>query len=279
MAIDRPARCCYSLLATVITEPGESLGRSRKYDEVTLGLWRPIVDEETFNKVQAILDKKKPSSAPHARRRSDFPLRVTLLCEGCGKPLAGGKPTGRNGKRFSYYWCRTKGCRKVKSIRKDDIDAQFVVLLQRLKTNPDFVAKFLPKYEQVLRASEEPVKAEIRALEAEIAQTEELRNRLTRKWLDGAIDNTRYKELDATYYDEIDGLEEYLTYVSMPQTRREMQWVFSHNVLLDVSLAWERGTVEQRQMFQKLLFPKGIKGKQWDGRPLQTASSVPEWEV
>ena len=234
--------------------------RSRKYDEVTQGLWRPIVDEPTFNKVQAIFSGKTPTTVPHVRRRPDFPLRVTLLCEGCGRPLTGGNARGRSGKRFSYYWCRTAGCRKVKSIRVQDIDDQFKKLLERLKANPEFVAKFLPKYEAALRASEEPVKAEIRALEAEIDQKDAQRMKLDRKrHIEESIDEAIYREMRDALVDEIEGLEERLTYISMPQTIREMQWVFSKNLLLDVSTAWERGSVDQRQMFQKVLFPKGIK--------------------
>jgi len=102
------------------------LQRSKTYDETAKGRWRPIVDDETFYAVQMIITGKKPTTTPHARRRPDFPLRITLFCEGCGKPLTGGKAKGRNGKQFAYYWCRTKGCRKVKSLKVGDIDAQFV---------------------------------------------------------------------------------------------------------------------------------------------------------
>jgi site-specific DNA recombinase len=233
--------------------------RSRKYDELTKGLWRPIVDEKTFHAVQMIAAGKKPTTTPHARSRPEFPLRITLLCEGCGKPLTGGKPKGRNGKQFSYYWCRTKGCRKVKSIKTSVIDAQFVKLLQRLKGNPDFVAKFLPLYEQALRASEEDSKAEIRALDAEIEHKQKLRKELNRRWLEGELNNADYREMKAGFDDEIEGLEEREGYVSMPQTIRELQWLVHRDSLLDVSQGWERGTVAQRQMFQKILFPSGLR--------------------
>ena len=235
------------------------LQRSRKYDEVTQGLWRRIVDDETFYAVQMITAGKKPTTTPHARSRPDFPLRITLLCEGCGKPLTGGKPKGRNGKQFSYYWCRTKGCRTVKSIKTSVIDAQFVKLLQRLKGNPDFVAKFLPLYEKALRAREEDSKAETRALEAKIEKVEQQRKTLDKeRYLDKTMPDDIYREMRADVCEEIDGLEERLAYVSMPQTIRELRWLVHRDSLLDVSKGWERGTVAQRQTFQKLLFPGGL---------------------
>ena len=63
----------------------------------------------------------------------------------------------------------------------------------------------------------------------------------------------------AAFDDEIESLEERFSYVAMPQTVRDMKWVFKRNELLDVSLAWQRGTVEKRQAVQKHLFPKGVR--------------------
>jgi hypothetical protein len=128
-----------------------------------------------------------------------------------------------------------------------------------MKVNPEFVSEFLPRYERALRAREDEAKAEIRALEFEIQRNEELRKKLDRKFLEDAIDAGSYKELKKGLEDEIDGLEERLNVVATPQSIRELHWVFARNVLLDVPLAWERGTVEERQVFQKHLFPRGVK--------------------
>ena len=137
----------------------------------------------------------------------------------------------------------------MKSIRVSEIDAQFVKLLRRLKGNPDFVTKFLPLYEKALRANEDDLNAEIRVLETEIEHKRKLRKELNRRWLEGAINNADYREMKAEFDDEIEGLQERLGYVSAPQSIRELQWAFSRNVLLDVSLGWERGTVWRQSFF------------------------------
>jgi site-specific DNA recombinase len=101
------------------------------------GKHEPLVSLATFNKVQARM--KMTANAP-ARPdiNQDFPLRGFVECE-CGQPYTACWSTGRKA-RHPYYLCQNKSCDQWygKSIRRDDMEAQFVDLLDALRPSPEF---------------------------------------------------------------------------------------------------------------------------------------------
>lgn len=65
----------------------------------------------------------------------DFPLRGLLVCDFCGDHLTAGKSKK---KQYAYYLCHNTSCSNYgKSIRKKDIEGQFVMLLQKNVLKPD----------------------------------------------------------------------------------------------------------------------------------------------
>ena len=70
---------------------------------------KPIISKETFFKVQAILDGRRPGIVPKIRNNPDFPLRNFVRCGKCGEKLTGGWSKGRS-KKYAYYHCWGKGC-------------------------------------------------------------------------------------------------------------------------------------------------------------------------
>jgi hypothetical protein len=55
----------------------------------------PLMSEELFYRVQAILSGRAPSTAPRKRAHPDFPLRG-VRCESCGRGLTGSWSRGRS---------------------------------------------------------------------------------------------------------------------------------------------------------------------------------------
>ena len=95
------------------------------------GKHEPIISLETWQKIQERLDGN--SKAPVRKDlRSDFPLRGFVLCDHCGKPMTSCWSRGRNSE-YPYYFCDTKDCSAYrKSVRKEQIEADFLSLLQSL---------------------------------------------------------------------------------------------------------------------------------------------------
>jgi hypothetical protein len=61
------------------------------------GDFQPLVSEETFYRVQAILEGRVHVIEPHQRSRPDFPLKGLVRCEAYGRALTASWSKGRNG--------------------------------------------------------------------------------------------------------------------------------------------------------------------------------------
>ena len=53
------------------------------------GDFEPLISDELFYRVQAILSGRVPSEARRKRAHPDFPLRSFVRCESCGRGLTG----------------------------------------------------------------------------------------------------------------------------------------------------------------------------------------------
>ena len=84
---------------------------SATYPEEVKGQHVPMISEEQFYKVQAIIDGRNPNKIALAQRtfeNDSFPLRRIVKCAKCGVGLTGAWSTGKMGKRYAYYWCASK---------------------------------------------------------------------------------------------------------------------------------------------------------------------------
>src|SRR5262249_33066732 len=75
---------------------------SPKFRVACRGDFEPIVSEELFYRVQAVLTGRTPVVATRQRNRPDFPLRNFVRCATCNKPLTGSWSRG-NGGLYAYY--------------------------------------------------------------------------------------------------------------------------------------------------------------------------------
>jgi hypothetical protein len=92
------------------------------------GDFEPLVTEETFELAQAALDRNGKAKSPRRRVRPEFPLKGTVRCATCAKPLTGSTSNG-NGGRYSYYRC-PNNCVKA---RQEAVHGAFISLLRRLE--------------------------------------------------------------------------------------------------------------------------------------------------
>ena len=106
---------------------------SEKYPEEIRGQHVPMVTEEQFYKVQAILDgrnRTKFSVVKYNRDNEEFGLRRIMKCGDCGGVFTGAFSKGST-KRYAYYFCRNR-CTS-KSIRVHVLENQFKDFLQTIR--------------------------------------------------------------------------------------------------------------------------------------------------
>jgi hypothetical protein len=98
--------------------PGRDMDSQSWMDIRVKGAWagehvasfQPLVDRETFNRVQHILKDLRPHVVPNQRKHPDFPLRAFVRCQTCGKPVTAGYSTGKSGDKYGYYHCQNDSC-------------------------------------------------------------------------------------------------------------------------------------------------------------------------
>jgi hypothetical protein len=70
----------HQIYAGIVDVPGYGIRGKR-------GDFAPLISEELFYRVQAILSGRVPSMAPLKRAPPDFPLRGFVRCDSCGRGL------------------------------------------------------------------------------------------------------------------------------------------------------------------------------------------------
>ena len=220
------------------------------------GNFEPLVTEATFNRVQAILDGKRPSVTPHQRNHPDFPLRVFVRCGHCDRALTGSKSTGRKGVRYAYYHC--PNCSKVRA-RKGEFEQAFVEYMARLQPKPEYVKLFKAIVLDVWKQKQVESLAQTTALDNQLADLQERKDKLVEAFVyRKAIDQ-------ATYQRQLDKLSEEITLAEMAAHDAKLESFdveavlnFSEHVILNAARLWTEFSLEQKQRLQRVLFPEGV---------------------
>jgi site-specific DNA recombinase len=77
--------------------------RGTKEEQVFDGRHEPLIDQATFDLVQTRLDEKRVAGE-RPRVRQHY-LRGSVYCGECGNRLTFGISTGRNGRKYPYFFC------------------------------------------------------------------------------------------------------------------------------------------------------------------------------
>ena len=250
---------------------------------IRVGTWKtfkqgnfpPLIDQETFDRVQAILKGRRPTLTPHERNHPDFPLRVFVKCATCGQPITGSWSRGRN-KKYPYYHCPGR-CRGI-NVRKEKLELEFTKLLERMQVRHENVALFR---KIVVDQWEEKQDCTISLLAACQRQIKELADR-KQNLLDAFV---YQKAIDQDSYEQQrDKLEEEITLAKLRLKDAQLDEVdveailnFAETFLLNTARIWLEMSLEQRQRFQKVLFPEGIEVMPHCG--IRTAVTCPVFKM
>jgi len=221
------------------------------------GDFEPLVSQEIFDTVQALLAGKRMSVTPHLRNHPDFPLRHFVKCGCCGKPLTGSWSKGRS-KRYANYRCQNKQCKAV-SITKADLERGFVEFLERMQPKPQYMKLFTAIVLDVWKEKQ----AQNITLNASLRQhLEDLNQRKDR------LDETFIyeKAIDRETYDrQLDKLNEQIMLAEMQERDAKLESYdvdavlnFAEHVMLNAARLWTEFSNDQKQRLQKVLFPQGV---------------------
>lgn len=225
-------------------------------DEPVKTLFEPIISEEEYYMAQSILNGKKRVIKPRLRVNPDFPLRHFVKCPYCNKTLTGSWSKGRN-KKYAYYHCVTKGC-EFKSVRKKELEENFIKYLKELKPKDSVIDKFC---EAVKSKWKEEISEQSKyksKLTNEIKKLEDKRNRITELVIDGTFNKETYKK-------QINSIETQIAVkrIELSETEIEVNDInsfinYCNYFIKNISKLWIRNDIELKIKFQNIIFPEGI---------------------
>ena len=233
------------------------------------GSFEALIEDELFQRVQDILSGKRLTVSSHERNHPDFPLRVFVTCNRCGKPITGSWSTSRMKKKYAYYRCRSKSCGAV-NIKRDLLEAKFISLLEGL--TPD--KEMIPILSNSIRVAWQHRKGDSEALyaavQAKLAKAKLRKNQLVDALFDGKINQQTYDE-QLVRLDEENGT------IMRELREAEVQFVdldgvlaFAEKIVSRPARLWVESSIDQRQRLQTLFFPSGIT---FDGQEFGTGAT------
>ena len=122
------------------------------------GEFEPLISDELFYRVRAILSGRAPSTAPRQRAHPDFPLRGFVRCESCGRGLTGSCSKGRS-EYYAYYHCRPGG--RAVNMTKARLEGLFADELALLQPTPGYMRLLKESVPQIWKARKAAVRDEI----------------------------------------------------------------------------------------------------------------------
>jgi site-specific DNA recombinase len=224
--------------------------------EPVRGLHEPIINQETFDRVQSILDGRTPSVSPKRKFNPALPLKCLMHCLACGTPLTGGFAKGRN-KTYPRYWCRKKGCRSVK-VSSANLEAEFIKFLSRISLNPDIVSIFPKVAAKVWADSQGDWERTSKRLTDRLEDQKRLKGELLKAKLRGEVSQADYEEANVAFSAEIAATSEQLQVSTADGATMEAFIRFAELTLLDIAGTWQQASPENRQQVQNLLFEGGL---------------------
>ena len=220
------------------------------------GDFEPLISEELFYRVQAILSGRVPSTAPRQRAHPDFPLRGFVRFESCGRGLTGSWSKGRS-EYYAYYHCRP-GCRAV-NVAKATLEGLFADELALLQPTPGYMRLLKESVLQIWKARKAAVRDEVATAERTAKTIQEKLDRL-----DEAVLFDRSIHIE-TYDRHAERLREELTVARIDRHSGQLEELdvegilaFAERILPRAADLWVQASLDQRQRFQHLFFPDGI---------------------
>ena len=220
------------------------------------GDFEPLISEELFYQVQAVLSGRVPSTVPRQRSHPDFPLRGFLRCQSCGRGLTGSWSKGRS-EYYAYYHCRP-GCRAV-NVTKATLEGLFADELALLQPTPGYMRLLKESVLRIWKARKAAVREELDRAERAAKAIQEKLDRL-----DEAFLFERSIDID-TYDRHAEKLREELTLARIDRHSGQLEELdvegilaFAERILPRASDLRVQASLDQRQRFQQLFFPDGI---------------------
>ena len=234
----------------------------------------PLISVELFERVQAVLAGHGHIATPHVRNNVVFPLRRFVKCGHCGAPLTASYAKGRAGRRYPYYFCQAKGCRKT-IVRKEAMEAAFVRLLDDVTLKTNATMRMLREIvTETWHNLQLDTIMEQASLNTQIDAADKKKALLLDKLLAGTVTDAVYKKKVLEIDGELLILKAGRAEAEIEEGRTEAVLDYAGHMFANARRIWEGLTdLNDRQRFQRVLYPDGVSFTNESG--YQTPANAP----
>lgn len=235
---------------------------SKKYGLEVQGQHPPMITEELFYRVQAILDGRNHNTpttlAKRTRNNPDFPLRRIVRCGRCGESFTGAWSTGKNKDNpYGYYFC-IKRCGKKSNVPFAQIEADTSELLQSLSLKPE-TAQLINSY---LRRSYGMRMTGLRQkrdqADVELKKIYETRQSLIEKNLNGTYSDDIFKEQNKILEEKIATVQVAKDETVIEKYNLEAITNFIQTKFTDIDKTFAEADLERKRVLLCSIFPQGL---------------------
>lgn len=214
-----------------------------------------FIEPEEHQAILDIIAGKKKAYLPESRAKPLWPLRRFAKCNKCSHGMTGSISRGRT-KQYAYYHCvQCKG--KVRQLRMV-AHSEFEARLANVKPANDILQLF--KQVVIRRWNEEfrEVHEQRRQIDDELEQWEVRRQTILDKNFDGLIDDeTTSEQLQRVSIKKAE-LRLMRSELFEGEVEKETIVDYAINFMASASRLWKCADLENKQRFQKMVFPEGI---------------------
>lgn len=172
--------------------------------------------------------------------------------------MTGSLSAGRS-RKYPYYHCYNRSCKKV-SIRKQDLERGFVDYLTRLQPKPEYVKLFRAIVLDVWQQKQAEAMSRAASLTQKIEALHEQEQILHETFIyQKAIDQLTYEKQRDKLREKIAVAEMDAHAARLDELDVEAVLAFAEHVLANAARLWLEFSLEQKQRFQKVVFPQGVR--------------------
>ena len=177
-------------LLTNITYAGYVSNKMTEFEPVK-GKHQALISLDTYHRNQAILEGRKPDTES-PRYTAEYPLKHSLLCVNCHKPLTGSAPTTGSGSRSPRYHCTR--CKGMGSKALDRTDELFETFLNDITPTESLVKLFRKIVRRIASHKLATINYELAGLRTKISKIDDDMHKALKSFLDGDISKKEKEE-------------------------------------------------------------------------------------
>ena len=229
-------------------------------EEETEGLHQPMITKDEYFRIRLILSGKfgKLSKPRRYKYNPEFPLRKTVLCAHCGRPLTGSCSIGTGGK-YPYYYCYNKECPTYgKTIPKVELEKRFMEFLHEIVPKESFLKGFTESVLDLWKEKGHCFEMEAEKYKKRLVALEEKRKRIFEMREDGSYAKEEFQERKEEVENEITAAKISLSETRIEQFDIEAALSYANQFIRNLDRQWFDLTAKSHNRFQKMVLPEGI---------------------